>query len=100
MIKLYRSLLVLAVIILMILGLNISNQGINSLTMESRKPVMGVQTQGNNISIFTMGQTHSYGKQEIVRHIVVSTERVQIFAQAASDYMLRIVRIFKVLLFF
>ena len=99
MIKLYRSLLVLAVIILMILGLNISNQGINSLTMESRKPLMGIQTQGNNISVFTMGETHSYGKQEIVRHIIVSTKRVQIYAQAANNYMLRIVRIAKVLLF-
>jgi len=99
MIKLYRSLLVLAVIILIILGLNISNQGINSLTMESRKPLMGIQTQGSNISVFTMGETHSYGKQEIVRHIIVSTKRVQIYAQAANNYMLRIVRIAKVLLF-
>lgn len=37
-----RSLLIIIVFILVVLGLNTSNQGIASLTMENRKPVIGI----------------------------------------------------------
>jgi hypothetical protein len=99
MMKMYRYLLVLAIAILMILGLNISNQGINSLTMEYRKPVMGLQTQGDNISVFTMGQTHNYSKQEIIKDIILVGEKIKIYTYAALDYLLRIIRIMRILLF-
>lgn len=99
MARLYRSLLVLAILFLIILGLNTSNQGINSLTMEARKPVIGLQTQGNNISIFALGETHSYGKQEIKADIMLALQKVKTAARVTLDYLLRIVRIFKVLVF-
>ena len=95
MTKLYRTLLVLGILILVISGLNTSNQGINSLTLQNRNPVVGLQNQGNTISIFTLGQSHSYGKQEIVSKIIQARSQVWIHAQAASNYMLQMITTLK-----
>jgi len=83
---------------LVILGLNISNQGMNSLTMQSRLPVVGLQTQGESISIFTLGESHSYAKQAIASELIQAKDRVRSFGQVISNYVLRIAEIVKVFL--
>ncbi len=97
MARLYRSLLVLTILILVILGLNTSNQGINSLTLDARKPVIGWQAQGDKLNIFALGETHSYDKQEAREDIVLIWQQVKTGAQATGDYLLRSARIIKVL---
>lgn len=98
MTTLYRISAVFIILMLVIFGLNTSNQGMNSLTLQTRQPVVGLQTQGNTISIFTLGESHKYGKQEMVSEIMQVRNQLWIYAQVTSDYILRIVKIMKALL--
>jgi hypothetical protein len=59
MIKLYRSSLVLGIIALTILGLNISNQGINSLVMQNRQPVLAYKVQSDKLDLIALGKSYS-----------------------------------------
>jgi hypothetical protein len=81
----YRFLLVLTIVILVILGLNTSNQGINSLTLEARKPVIGWQYQGDNFNIFALGETHSYDKKEAEKNIILIWQQVKAGTQTTVD---------------
>jgi len=90
MTTLYRTSLVLGILMLVIFGLNISNQGMNSLTMQNRKPVVGLQNQDNTVSVFTLGESHSYDKQEAVSKIIQARNHLGIYTQAASDHILRV----------
>lgn len=67
MIKLYRYLLVLSLIILVIMGLNISNQGINSLTMKNRQSVFALNIDNEMMYIYTFGESHSTSYKEVLR---------------------------------
>lgn len=93
--KLYRICLVLGILMLTIVGLNTCNQGINSLTLQNRRPVLGWQSQGNTVSVFTLGESHSYGKEEIVSEIRQAGNRVLTLTHTAAGYFGRIVNIFK-----
>ncbi len=92
MTTLYRTSLVLGILMLVIFGLNISNQGMNSLTMQNRKPVVGLQNQGNTVSVFTLGESHSYGKQEAVSKIIQARNKVWNFGQVTGDHILRVAK--------
>lgn len=97
MARLYRPLLVLTILILMILGLNTSNQGINSLTLDARKPVIGWQAKGDNFNIFALGETHSYDKRAAGGDIMLVWQQVKTGTHATGEYLLRIANILKVL---
>ena len=97
MARLYRPLLVLTILILVILALNTSNQGINSLTLEARQPVIGWQNQGDKLNIFALGETHSYDKREAGKDIMLVWQQVKTGAQVTGDHLLRIIINFKVL---
>ena len=88
MAKSYRPLLVLTILILVILGLNTSNQGINSLTLDARKPVIGWQNQGDKLNVFALGETHSYDKREAGKDIMMIWQQVKTGAQATGDHLL------------
>jgi len=95
---LYRISAVLVILMLVMFGLNTSNQGINSLTMQTRQPVIGVQTQGNSVSIFTLGESHNYNKQSIASEIMQARSQLWICGQVTTDYMLRIAKVVKAFL--
>jgi hypothetical protein len=99
MTTLYRMTMVLGILILIIFGLNISNQGMNSLTMQNRKPVLGLQTQGEAINVYTLGQSHSYGKEAIAGEVIKIKDQVWSCSRSARSYVLRIAEIVKTLLF-
>lgn len=63
--KIISSLLIMAVIILVILGLNTSSQGISSLTAEERKPVIGWQIENQQVNVFALGQEYRISSQDI-----------------------------------
>ena len=65
MTRIYRSIIVLLLIMLVILGLNTSNQATNSLTKESAKPLIGYSIENENINIFALGEQYSYSRQEL-----------------------------------
>ncbi len=87
MTRMYQSLLVLAVLMLMILGLNTSNQGINSLTLDAAKPVLGWYNQGDNLHIFTLGQTHSYDKREAREDVKEVWQQAKMGAQNSYNQL-------------
>lgn len=98
MTTLYRTAVVLVIIMLVIFGLNISNRGVNSLTMQTRQPVVGLQIQGNTVSILVCGESHRMSKQEIDSEIMQARNQLRIYGQVTSDYMLRIAKIVKMFL--
>lgn len=97
MIKVYRVLMVLGILMLTIMGLNTSNQGINSLTLQNRSPILGWDDQGSAVSVFTLGESHSYGKQELVTTIIQAGNRVCNYAREVVGYIIRIVKIMKII---
>ncbi|PKM76005.1 MAG: hypothetical protein CVU90_14730 [Firmicutes bacterium HGW-Firmicutes-15] len=97
MARLYRPLLVLTILILVSLALNTSNKGINSMTLDARKPVIGMQYQGDKLNIFALGETHSYDKRKAEEVTMLVWQQVKTGAQATGDHLLRFVRIIEVL---
>ncbi len=81
----------------MIMGLNISNQGINSLTLDARKPILGLQAHGDRINVFALGETHSYDQNEAKQYIALADQQVKNSARVVKNYVLRIVKIIKVM---
>lgn len=91
--------MVLGILILVICGLNTSNQGMNSLTLQNRKPVVGLQTQGDAISIYTLGQSHNYDKEAITGEIMQLWDRVRSYGRSAGSYVLQMVEFMKASIF-
>ncbi|NLB88846.1 MAG: hypothetical protein GX790_06415, partial [Syntrophomonadaceae bacterium] len=58
-------------LLLVVCGLNISNQAINSLTMENRGPVFAINLDESNISIHLLGENHLYPKDKLSNVIIL-----------------------------
>jgi len=95
MTKVYRFLLVLMLVILIISGLNICNQGMNSLTLENRQPVLALLARDDEVKIFTLGQTHTYSKQEMSTDMAVARQQLEKSRHAVSNYLQRIESVVK-----
>ena len=93
--RLYRTLLVLTILVLVILGLNISTQGMNSLTLSNQKPVLGFETDAEEVNIITLGESRSYNKQQVMRNIISTGQRIQIYTHCGGEYVVRKVRVIK-----
>ena len=89
MTKVYRFLLVLTLVILIISGLNICNQGMNSLTLEDRKPVLALLARNDEVKIFTLGQTHTYSKQELSTDMAMARQQLEKSRLAVNNYLRR-----------
>lgn len=65
MAKISHIFIVLFLLLLIVTGLNVCNQGINSLTQENRKPILSFQLDGESdqVSVFTLGQEYNYSKE-------------------------------------
>ncbi len=66
MARMYQLFLVIALICLVVMGLNISNQGINHLTMQNKGPVIGLNVDNKNISLQFLSEKYSYSGDKIV----------------------------------
>lgn len=97
MIHLYRLSMVLALIILVILGLNASNQGIYSLTTQEWGPVFSLDVDDNTITVVTMGTSYDYNTGEMKERIDTGWEKFIQIVQRIYDYLLWIWQIFKVI---
>ncbi len=97
MTKVYRPIMILLLIMLIILGLNTSNQAVNSLTRENPKPLIGFNIEQDNINIFAMGEQYSYSRQELSEESDgILHEAGEIF-NSISDYCKKIWKIFRVI---
>ncbi len=59
----YRFLIVIILVLLVIIGLNTSNNGINRLTQEHRGPVLGVKLQHNQVMLQFLSRDYSVGER-------------------------------------
>lgn len=93
----YRSLIVLTVFVLIIMGLNTSSQGINSLTAESRSPVVGVKIENRQLNVFALGEQYSISRQDLSQGSQDVIENAQLQSNALIKYLKKIWTIFEVL---
>lgn len=97
MTRVYRTIMVLLLIMLIILGLNTSNQATNSLLKESEKPLIGFNVGKENINIFAMGEQYSYSRQELSQESSGVLQEAREILKSISDYLKKIWTIFRVI---
>ena len=95
--KILSSLMVLTVIILIILGLNTSSQGISSLTAEDKKPVVGLKLENQKIDVIAMGKQYDISRQDIIRAGNGVLHNAQLQCDSLAHYLKKIWKIFEVL---
>lgn len=88
-----RFILVLILIYLVIAGLNISNQGINNLSMEDRGPVAGISYDSNNLEMQLMGKEYSH--HQLLDDYAYLVEKGRNEMRDVNDYFGKMWRIFK-----
>lgn len=62
-----RIIMVMLVIILVILGLNVSNRGISTLTMEKRGAVLALGFDKDNIGLQVLGKNYQYPRDRLTQ---------------------------------
>lgn len=97
MTKVYRLLATLLVVVLVVLGLNISNQGTSSLTMENQKPLIGFALEKESINIFALGEQYSYSSEDISQESNNIFHKVQELYEAVIHYLKRIWTLFRLI---
>lgn len=97
MTRLLRPVLILVVIILIIAGLNTSNQGNNALTAETRQSVFSIKIVDKNLEVVALGEKYSYSDRELVEANQLVRNETQNLLHSVSDYLKKIWTIFRVL---
>jgi hypothetical protein len=92
MIRVSRPLLVILVFILVVLGLNTSNEGIGSLTMENRKPVLSIARDQDSVNVIFLGENHGMDKDGLSNNVTI--RKTYDVARDGCIYLKRIWRIF------
>ncbi|MEN6460647.1 MAG: hypothetical protein ABFC94_04655 [Syntrophomonas sp.] len=87
-----RSLLVIIVFILVVLGLNTSNEGIGSLTMENRKPVLDINRDHDTVNVVLLGDNLNLERDELSNNVTL--RKTYDVARDGYSYLHRIWRIF------
>jgi hypothetical protein len=87
-----RSLLIIIVFILVVLGLNTSNKAIGSLTMENRKPVLGISRDHNTVNLVFLGVNRSFDKDKLSNNVTLL--KTYDITRDGYLYLYRIWRIF------
>ncbi len=100
MVKSFRPILIIVLLVLVAAGLNISNQGMNSLTGQSRPAVIGAQTGKDYVTVTALGQNHYWTKEKFILGINNMVLSARDHLADARDYLLKIWRIFRVLAFY
>lgn len=96
MTRVYHSLIVLLVVVLIFFGLNISNQAVNSLTQESQKPLIGFKMEEESINIIALGEQYNYSRQELSQENEKIINGYQEILKSVLDYLKKIWTIFRV----
>jgi len=91
--KTMRIVLVLVLIFLVIAGLNISNQGINKLSMEDRGAVAAIYCDKNDIELELMGKEYSY--RHLLDEYSYLIEKGKEGIRDINAYFIRMCRILK-----
>lgn len=95
--KIIIPLLIAVLLALVVSGLNVSGQGISSLTAEKQHPVLGLQMEKQQINIFALGQEYSVSSGEVSRVWQNALQDAAQFYRLSIDYLKKIWTIFYVL---
>lgn len=90
---------VVIILLLVISALNISNQAINSLTMENRGPVFAVSLGEQDISIYFLGQNHLYSKDKLANAITIGIDYSYLLFDKVYNYLYKIWNISNIIFF-
>lgn len=93
--RFYQLLLITGVIILVIMGLNTSNQGINNLTRAEHQAVLDLDYDNGNIKIDTMGDSHSYSMDRLTANFSLLRSKSKEIILEVRDYLKSIWTIFE-----
>jgi len=63
--KLFQVLMTIAVLLLVIMGLNVSNQGINNLTLDERGAILAFGLSRSDISLQILGNNYAYPRDKL-----------------------------------
>ncbi|MDD2619306.1 MAG: hypothetical protein PHC92_01345 [Syntrophomonadaceae bacterium] len=95
MAKAYRVLMVLLLISLVVIGLNISNQGISRLTTENRGQVIGMNFDNNDINLQVCSKEYNYSTDKIIDKERDVAAELKLAGENSIEYLSRIWRIIK-----
>lgn len=63
--KFYQVLMTIVVLLLVVLGLNISNQGVNKLTLDQRGAVLACGLTRDDICLQVLGHEYAYPRDKL-----------------------------------
>ncbi|HZK43848.1 MAG TPA: hypothetical protein VFC73_06120 [Syntrophomonadaceae bacterium] len=87
------------IILLITISLNISNQAINSLTMENRGPVLSCKLDGQDLSVVFLGKNHVYSGDKLNGKVIVASNYLHLAYNEIKDYLYKIWNISNIILF-
>lgn len=65
MTRLNQFVMIIGLFVLVILGLNLSNQGINHLTMDQRGAILALGLKQRDIDLQVLGRNYSYSRDKL-----------------------------------
>lgn len=92
--KFFQVLMLMGLAILVVLGLNTSNQGINSLTRQERQAVLDVDYSKGDIRVEALGNSYSYAWDRLDTTWLDLKQRSRDAVTGLIDYLKRIWTIF------
>ena len=95
--SLLRIVAVGVVIILVISALNVSNQAINSLTLENSGPVLAFDLEDQDISVCFLGTNHMYSMDKLSDYIILTSQYSRLAYGKAEAHLYKTWNIFRVI---
>lgn len=92
--KLYQLIILGGLIFLVIMGLNTSNQGINSLTREERQAVFDLGYDQEKIRVDVLGNSYTYSLDRLGSDLHLLGNKSRKLFNDTTDYLKRIWVIF------
>lgn len=89
MTKISQVFIVFSLFLLIITGLNVCNQGLNSLTQENRKPVLSLHlnSDSDQVSVFTLGKEYNYSQSNWEQEKDKLVQRAHILITKIKTYV-------------
>jgi hypothetical protein len=92
--KFYQILILGGLILLVIMGLNTSNQGINSLTLDERQSILNLDYNQGDIRIDALGNSYNYSLDRLGTDFKSAGNKAGEVFYDTIDYLKRIWIIF------
>jgi len=92
--KFYQILTLGGLILLVIMGLNTSNQGINSLTRDEQAAVFNLDYNQGNIRVDALGNSYDYSLDRLGTNLKLVGNKTRVYFYDVTDYLKKIWIIF------